>query len=188
MLGSGGLRYKTINSSRGILETRMLAGQHTLHSLADVDQEVETIGYLYRIRSSLSPAISVNASAVSADYLHARMLTQPGSKAFCSAIRKEINRPVSFEIHQDCPVAPAFKSCPVIHTKHLRNIRQRHGSLTDKTYDGGSARTKPDSTGKSSASGTAESEAHVLQSFLLPVSPSCPDSCQIWEALGEDGL
>ncbi len=60
----------------------MLAGEDTLYNLADVDEQVEAVSHLNGGGRSLSAAVGIAATSVSADDLHTRMVAKPGSEGF----------------------------------------------------------------------------------------------------------
>src|SRR3990172_5093587 len=102
----------------------MLAREHALYDLSNVDQKVETISHLQCVRCPFTRALSVAATPVTADDLYARMRAEPDGEAASSAIWKKIDRPMFVQIHQHGAVALPFASRPVVDAKNLWGLHR----------------------------------------------------------------
>jgi hypothetical protein len=62
---------------------------------------VPAIDHLLGTRSAFGGSAQVFGRAITADHFHARMTQEPAGKGVGASVRKEINRSMTLQIHQD---------------------------------------------------------------------------------------
>src|SRR5919202_5399845 len=77
-------------------------------------EEVEAVGNLDRARCALAGAVGQRATAVPADHLDARVLTQPGRERPRGDVRKQVDGPGAFLVDQDQAILPTATMRPLI--------------------------------------------------------------------------
>src|SRR4051812_18176531 len=86
----------------------MVTVESVTHGIAQIAQQVETVGNLDSIRSAGANAVGKGAGPVAGDDLDAGMRLQPGGDGLSRAVGQQIDRLVgTLEIDDNCAVAPA---------------------------------------------------------------------------------
>lgn len=105
----------------------MRAGQPTLDGLAQVGQQMPSVGHLDRGGRADCDGAGILRRAVACDHLDPWPLPQPAGQRGRSAVRQEINHPTPLQIDDDRAVAASTAFRPVIDADHARSslVRQR---------------------------------------------------------------
>ena len=97
------------------------------------------------LRNRPACGFGVDATAVSADDLGARMLSQPPGYRFGFTIRQQVDDPALFQIAQDRTVAVTLPPGPVIDPKHAWRCHWcSSGSMMELTQQGRSTGQQPE--------------------------------------------
>jgi hypothetical protein len=94
--------------------------EHPKNIVPQILQEMKTVRNLHGMRSSLPRRFSVLPAAISAYYLHARMLHKPIGEGVCAPVGQNVHQFTTFEIHQDRPLAGSPAESEVVHTQYPR--------------------------------------------------------------------
>ena len=99
-----------------------------LDGLADVAEQVPSIGDLDGVRGTLADAVGVGTGTIAGDDLDARPVTQPGGDGSSLAIGQEIDHPVCLEVDQHRAVATPTPPGPVVNPEDTRRRHDIGGS------------------------------------------------------------
>ncbi len=75
--------------------------KQTLKRFAQILEQMEAVGNLYRSRRSTGCAISILGCAVTADNFDARVMLKPVDQRIGSAVGKQVNRLMTLKVDQD---------------------------------------------------------------------------------------
>jgi hypothetical protein len=103
-----------------LLQSARKAMQQPLHCVAQVLDQVETIGHLEGFGGAIRSGLGIGTSAVAAEDLHAGVLVQPGGDGLGVAVRQEIDGAVALPIDEDGAVCLAFAEREVIEAEDAR--------------------------------------------------------------------
>ena len=127
-VAAAGLGAVTSVSGR-LLQHRPLLLQEAFERVAEVLQEVEAVGDLYRRGRTARRAVGVEVAAVARDEGDGRVRAEPCRDRIGGAVGQEIDGSVPFEIAQDGAVAGRFPPRPVVDAQHARRRdRARDGT------------------------------------------------------------
>ena len=89
---------------------------------------MKAVGDLYGVRRRPSCGFRILTTTIPAYYLHRRVLVEPADEGVRAPVGQDVNQRVTFEIHQDRPVAGSPAECEVVHAQDPRRlaIRKRH--------------------------------------------------------------
>lgn len=93
-----------------------------LNGLAQVLQNMKTIGDLQRLRRASSRALGERTAAIAADDLDARLPLEPVRDHARGTIRQKVDYLPLFQVHDDGSISGAFAPRPIIDAHHS-NIR-----------------------------------------------------------------
>ena len=100
-----------------------------LDSLAEVAEQVPSIGDLDGIRGTLPDAIGVGAGMIAGDDLDARPVPQPGGNGGGLAVGQQIDHPVGLDVDRHRAVAAPAPPGPVIDSEDTRRRRDVGGQI-----------------------------------------------------------
>jgi hypothetical protein len=106
-------------------EQAMVRSKGMSQRVAQVTQQVPTIGNLNGVRSSPVCGFGIDAAAVAADDLGTGMLSQPGSYGVGIAIGKQVDHPAGLQVAQDRSIAMALAPGPVVDAEHPWGLHWR---------------------------------------------------------------
>ena len=90
--------------------------QLVLHRLAQILDQVETVGDLFGTRRPSASTLGIDTVAIPADDPDSGMFPQPCREGSRRTIRQQIGHDPLLQIHQDRSIAVAsFPPCPVIY-------------------------------------------------------------------------
>jgi hypothetical protein len=89
------------------LQRHVPTAQDALQGLAQVDEHVESIRHLLRVRRALADALCIRARPVTRDDLDAGMGAEPGRERPIRAVRQQIEDLVPLMSDQDRAIGPA---------------------------------------------------------------------------------
>jgi hypothetical protein len=157
------LGERPVDGCGGLAEGCPPAPEHTLEQLAHIGQDVEAIGNLDGIGRALTRTVGVGAGTIAADHVDAGVLTQPGCQALGRAVRQQLDRPATLEVHEDRPIALAPPPGPVVDAEDARIDRRRRRCLADQTKEGRSAGRHLQTAPDAGTGAAAEGEPDLLQ-------------------------
>jgi hypothetical protein len=86
----------------------MLATENAFERVTGIAEQVEAIGDLLRLGSTLPRSLSVGARAVATDHGRLGVLLKPRGERRRGAVGEEVDRPMGFQVHHDRAVALPF--------------------------------------------------------------------------------
>ena len=98
--------------------------QQAFDGLADVLQEMPSIGALLRLRRGLGGRLGVGRRAIAADQLDAGMGREPGLDGRCVAVGQEVDDLARLEVDDDGAVALPLAPGPVVDADESRGLRR----------------------------------------------------------------
>jgi hypothetical protein len=150
-------------------------------------EEVEAVGNLDRAWRPLAGTVGQRATAVPADHLDTRVLTQPGRERPRGRLRQQVDGPVAFVIDQDQAVLPTATMRPLIDAEDAwRAGGKRFGSLPhqpQQRHPAGAQVQAPDQPGTRP---TAERQADRLQERRQEAATASVGGDQRRQPLAED--
>lgn len=78
------------------------------------------VGNPHGVWRALLGTLRVDSTTIAADDFDPCMLGEPRRKGGGAAIREQVNRPTTFEVHQAGSKGPAFPATPVVHAQDAR--------------------------------------------------------------------
>jgi hypothetical protein len=72
------------------------------------------ISHLVRLGGTFACAAAILWGTVSANQLNTRVSPQPGGQRFSSSVKQQVNRLMTFQIHQDCAILLTSSQRPII--------------------------------------------------------------------------
>ena len=90
------------------------SAQLLFNSLAEVLEQMKTVGDLPRLRRSPAGPLGIEAAAIPADDLDFRMLAQPTSGRLRRTVRQNVDNLAPLQINHDCAIAAPLSPAPVV--------------------------------------------------------------------------
>ncbi len=124
-------RYLCIfyQSPRRLRQQSMVRDECTDECLGQVVKQVPTISNLHCLGRSCFCCLRIQAGAVAADNLRARMSTKPFRSAFRTAVRQQIDDPSTFQVAENRAISMPLAPGPVIDTQYPRSLSGRLDQL-----------------------------------------------------------
>ena len=92
-----------------------------LDGVAEVAEQMPSIGHLGGVRRALTDSVGICASTIAGDDLDTGTITQPPTDCRCFAVRQQIDDLVRLHVHQHRAVAVTPPPCPVVDPKNPRS-------------------------------------------------------------------
>ena len=89
------------------------------NGIAEVAQQVPTVGHLDRLLRALPNSIGVGTSTVARDNFNSGMLTEPIRQRLGLAVRQQIYDLIALKIDENRAVAMSTPPSPIIHPKNF---------------------------------------------------------------------
>jgi hypothetical protein len=118
----------TLKNSTAIVLKRVLAftGRSTMellfYSLAQVLDEMKSIGALAGLRRALVGTPSIEAASVSGHDLDLRMIPKPASRGSSRSVLKDIDDLAPFEVDNNCSVVVSLSGGPIVDAHHANGM------------------------------------------------------------------
>ena len=171
---------------RGATNGSIVPVPKSLNRLAEIAQEVPSIGDLDSTRGTLTDAFGVGTRTIAGDDLDTGPTTQLGSDGGGLTIGQEIDHVVRLEVHQHRAVPTAPPPCPVVDAKDTRRWRDlRTSTSRSKTQQGIWARWNRDTHSQARPSFAAERKTEGVLEISQPPGSTARKGGNFREALGE---
>jgi hypothetical protein len=163
----------------------MMALHHSFECLTRVQNKVEAIRHLHRVRCARTDGAGVVRRSIAGHDFNARVLLEPGSSSVGGSVGKEVNNPVALAVREDGAENLALSEGKVIDPENA-GCRARRSGGSVSTPEQGIA-TCPDRTPHtlSCARFTAEGQREVAKFRIEPNRPLCGHRNQIGQALSK---
>jgi hypothetical protein len=181
-----GRRASHHRAERGSLEHRPVGQQERFQRLAEVLDEVKAIDHLDSLGGSLTNAIRIEVTPITADSLDRRMLRQPGRDARGRAVRQQVHDAMRRQINQNGAVAMAPPPGPLVDADGLQSRDMAHRSRPHQPEQGGRAGREPQTSGEPGARLSAQGQADRPQDSHQPMGAASGWRNEVWKALRED--
>jgi hypothetical protein len=101
----------------------------------EITQEVKAVRDLGRLRCPFGGPARILRRAITGNHFDAWMVAQPGRHRLGCALRQEIDRPLLFEIHQDCAIDAALAERKIIDPEHAGSRLGGRWGTVENTQD-----------------------------------------------------
>ena len=88
--------------------------QHPFHRRREIQDEMEPIGYLLRLRRSQCCAFGIQTATITRDRDDFGMLSEPCGEALGGPVRKKVHDAVQVQINQNGSIVLAFAPGPIV--------------------------------------------------------------------------
>lgn len=144
-------------------------GDTPLGSLAQVVPQMPPVGDLHSLRRSGSGTFGEERRAVPADDLNTRSLGEPGGQTGCLPVRKQIDRPTGFDVHQHGAVVVTLAGGVLIDADHPRRGHLRLGQGIDQAQYRAPADGHAEDGGQPGAGSSGQGKTDRGQSGTQPL-------------------
>jgi hypothetical protein len=164
----------------------MVAYQEPLHHLAEVLDDMESVGNLEGIGSASSSAVGIGTTPIPTDDLHTWVLGEPPGKGLCPPILREINPTPALQVDQDRPISLPTTEREVIDAEHPWRLQLRQRRGPDRTHHGIRAHRhrKPDE--KACSCLASRDQPDQLNCSRETMGPPGVPGCHRGQLLGKD--
>src|SRR6516162_83790 len=98
----------------------MAAAENLVECGTCIRRQIETIGDLDGVGCALLSTLSICAGTIANDDLHTGMLAQPIGEHFCGLFVTQVDRSMSFQVHQERAISGNTAASTLLHRKALR--------------------------------------------------------------------